>query len=112
MIQFREENIDGIPIYAWSRPRVDTPNLPGAHRANEYQIIVRDQATVYEAHGPQPITDVSRDQFVGLVAVLRTTRPGMTWPFYGRGITDAGPSPWGENGWFVPASLAELRIRD
>jgi hypothetical protein len=98
----RTEVIDGIPVHAWSQLDLRSVVDGCGFRGNEHHIVVLDQATVYEAHGPQPVTDVSRDTFVGFVAVLRATRSAsMSWPFVGQGIRDAGPSPFGPDGWLV-----------
>lgn len=109
MIDQRTETIAGIEVHAWSRPAPEAQGNPVGFRGNGYHIVVRDQASVYEAHGPQPVSLMDRDTFVGFIAILRHTRSSsMVWPFCGQGIKDAGPSPWGSEGWLAPRSAAEL----
>lgn len=91
----RTEEIDGIQVHAWSRLNPAVADNPYRYRGNEHQIVIRDQSVIYEAAGPCPVDELDRDMFVGFVAVMRATRKGGIWPFYGMGITDAGPSPSG-----------------
>lgn len=91
----RTETIAGRDVHAWSRLNPDATEAPHGYRGNEHQIVIRDQAVVYEVAGPCPVDELDRDAFVGLVAVMRATHGGSIWPFYGMGITDAGPSPYG-----------------
>jgi hypothetical protein len=94
----RTEVIHGVSIHAWSRRRWDADT--SKRRGNEYEVAIRDQAIVYLTSSYEPVTSWERDTFVGMLAVMRATasvRNGnaVGWPFYGMGITDAGPSPYG-----------------
>lgn len=111
-VEQRTETINRVgEVYAWSRrdPRAD--QHPREFRGNEIQWVVRDGATVYVSRGPEHVTEVDRDTFVSAVAIMRhCDHATMTWPFYGRGVTGPGPSPWDpREGWLVPDQIpAEL----
>lgn len=102
----RTEVIFGAPVHAWSRPHPRAETSPEGFRRNHYQVVWRDGATIYQSHAEYPITEMERDMFVSVIAVIRATRRGTPWPFAGIGITDAGPSPYGWL-WDDTAELAE-----
>jgi hypothetical protein len=101
----RAEVINGRAVYFWSRfnpeVRAAIKRVPNgrfgpvpSYSGNEYQVVIREGATVYECADFKPVTEKTHDECVAAVimgrcGLLKTS----TWPFYGRGITDAGPSP-------------------
>lgn len=79
----RTEMVCEIPVHAWSRPS-----------AEGFDVVIRDRSIIYQLTAPGAVSNMGNEAFLDMLFNARCG-PGISWPFYGLGITDAGPSPWG-----------------